>query len=211
VIATRIDRYGLRLKPGVDVEIVQPARRPALQGHLERVTTGSPKRKGVTRALAQDPGAHAHDADRRDAGADGEADAMLCGTVGTYADHLKYVRTVIGSRPGVSTLAAMQLLILPERQLFICDTHVNLDPTAEQIAEMTMLAAEEVRRFGIEPAVALLSHSNFGSSDAASAQKMRDALESSVRTRPTSRSTARCRATWRCRTRCWRRCSPIRT
>jgi len=107
----------------------------------------------------------------------GEADAMLCGTVGTYADHLKYVRTVIGSRPGVSTLAAMQLLILPERQLFICDTHVNLDPTAEQIAEMTMLAAEEVRRFGIEPAVALLSHSNFGSSDAASAQKMRDALE----------------------------------
>jgi malate dehydrogenase (oxaloacetate-decarboxylating)(NADP+) len=71
----------------------------------------------------------------------------------------------------------MQLLILPDRQLFICDTHVNLDPTAEQIAEMTMLAAEEVRRFGMEPSVALLSHSNFGSSDAPSAQKMRDALE----------------------------------
>jgi malate dehydrogenase (oxaloacetate-decarboxylating)(NADP+) len=107
----------------------------------------------------------------------GEADAMLCGTVGTYADHLKYVRNVIGPRPGVSTLAAMQMLLLPERQLFICDTHVNLDPTAEQIAEMTMLAAEEVRRFGMEPSVALLSHSNFGSSDAPSAQKMRDALE----------------------------------
>jgi malate dehydrogenase (oxaloacetate-decarboxylating)(NADP+) len=102
---------------------------------------------------------------------------MLCGTVGTYADHLRYVRTVIGSRPGVSTLAAMQMLILPDRQLFICDTHVNIDPTAEQIAEMTLLAAEEVRRFGLEPSVALLSHSNFGSSDGPSAQKMRDALE----------------------------------
>jgi phosphotransacetylase len=76
---------------------------------------------------------------------------------------------------------------------------------------MTMLAAEEVRRFGIEPAVALLSHSNFGSSDAASAQKMRDALEIIRAHAPTSRSTARCRATWRCRTRCWPRYSPIRT
>ncbi len=77
----------------------------------------------------------------------------------------------------MSTLAAMQMLILPDRQLFICDTHVNMDPTAAQIAEMTMLAAEEIRRFGIEPSVALLSHSNFGSSDAPGAQKMREALE----------------------------------
>ena len=71
----------------------------------------------------------------------------------------------------------MQLLILPGQQLFVCDTHVNLDPTAEQVAEMTLLAAEEVRRFGLKPAVALLSHSSFGSSDAPSAQKMRDALD----------------------------------
>ena len=74
-------------------------------------------------------------------------------------------------REGVTTLAAMQLVILPDRQLFICDTHVNLDPTAEQIAEMTLLAAEEVRRFGLKPSVALLSHSSFGSSDAPSAQQ----------------------------------------
>src|SRR5574338_260097 len=106
----------------------------------------------------------------------GDADAMLCGTYGLYADHLKYVREAIGPRPGVNTLAALQMLILPGRQLFICDTHVNLDPTAEQIAEMTILAAEEVRRFGLTPSIALLSHSSFGSSDAASAQKMRDAL-----------------------------------
>jgi malate dehydrogenase (oxaloacetate-decarboxylating)(NADP+) len=83
---------------------------------------------------------------------------------------------VIGLREGVHTFGAMQMLMLPGRQLFICDTHVNQDPTPEQIAEMTVLAAEEVRRFGIEPTVALLSHSNFGSSDAASAVKMRDAL-----------------------------------
>jgi len=86
------------------------------------------------------------------------------------------VRRVIGLREGVSTFAAMQMLILPDRQLFFCDTHVNLDPTAAQVAEMTLLAAEQVRRFGITPSVALLSHSSFGSSDAPSAQKMREAL-----------------------------------
>jgi malate dehydrogenase (oxaloacetate-decarboxylating)(NADP+) len=106
----------------------------------------------------------------------GEADAMLCGTHGIYAHHLRYVRDVIGLREGVSTFAAMQMLILPGRQLFICDTHVNRDPTAEQIAEMALLAAEEVQRFGVKPGVALVSHSSFGSSDAPSAQKMRDAL-----------------------------------
>src|SRR4029079_7206279 len=106
----------------------------------------------------------------------GDADAMLCGTRGNFAEHLKDVRDVIGMREGVNTLAAMQMLILPGRQLFICDTNVNRDPTAGEIAEMTLLAAEEVRRFGITPSVALLSHSNFGTSDAPSAQKMRDAL-----------------------------------
>jgi len=87
------------------------------------------------------------------------------------------VRRVIGMRAGVNTLAAMQMVILPDRQLFVCDTHVNRDPTAEQIAEMTLLAAEEVRRFGLKPSVALLSHSSFGSSDAPSAVKMREALD----------------------------------
>jgi len=84
---------------------------------------------------------------------------------------------VIGLRDGVHTLATMQMLILPDRQLFICDTHVNRDPNAVQVAEMTLLAAEEMRRLGQKPCVALLSHSSFGSSEAGSAQKMRDALE----------------------------------
>ncbi len=176
VIAVRIDRYGLRLKPGTDVEIVNPQDDPRYKetwSGYYRIA----KRQGVTRALAQTRVRTRTTLIGAMLVQMGEADAMLCGIVGSYADHLKYVRTVIGSRPGVSTMAAMQLLILPDRQLFICDTHVNMDPTAEQIAEMTMLAAEEVRRFGLEPAVALLSHSNFGSSDAASAQKMRDALQ----------------------------------
>lgn len=101
---------------------------------------------------------------------------MLCGTVGRYPDHLAHVRDVIGLRSGTRTLAAMQMLMLPGRQLFICDTHVNLDPSAEQIAEITLLAAEAVRRFGITPSVALLSHSSFGTSDAPTAVKMREAL-----------------------------------
>ena len=94
---------------------------------------------------------------------------MLCGTVGTFADHLRYVRQVVGLREGVCTLGAMNMLMLPDRQLFICDTYVNRDPDPEQLAELTLLAAEEVRRFGITPSVALLSHSNFGSSDAPAA------------------------------------------
>src|SRR6185436_1598969 len=93
------------------------------------------------------------------------------------SDHVRFVRNVIGLREGAKTLATMQMLIVPGRQLFVCDTHINRDPTAEQIAEMTLLAAEEVQRFGVKPSVALLSHSSFGSSDAPSAQKMRDALE----------------------------------
>jgi malate dehydrogenase (oxaloacetate-decarboxylating)(NADP+) len=106
----------------------------------------------------------------------GDADAMLCGTLGDFKQHLTYVRNVFGNRAGVRTFAAMQMLLLPNRQLFICDTAVNVDPTAEQVAEMTILAAEQVQRFGLKPSVALLSHSNFGTSDAPSAQKMRDAL-----------------------------------
>jgi len=176
VIATRIERYGLRLKLGTNVECVNVLDDPRFRDiWMEYYQLG--RRSGMTRSLAQAEirtrttliGAMLM---RR-----GDADAMLCGTVGPYADHLRYVRTTIGLRGGVHCFAAMQLLILPQRQLFICDTHVNPDPTAEQVAEMTMLAADAVRRFGIAPSVALLSHSNFGSSELPSAQKMRAALE----------------------------------
>ena len=101
---------------------------------------------------------------------------MLCGTVGTYQRHLSVVANVIGRREGVHGFAAMNMLLLPGRTVFICDTYVNFDPTAEQIAEMTVLAAEEVRRFGLAPKIALLSHSSFGTANTPTAQKMRAAL-----------------------------------
>jgi malate dehydrogenase (oxaloacetate-decarboxylating)(NADP+) len=105
-----------------------------------------------------------------------DADGLICGTYGTHELHLHHVDLVIGRRPGCNVYAAMNILMLPARQLAIVDTHVNVDPTAEQIAEITILAAEQLRRLGIEPAVALVSHSNFGTSNTASAQKMRHAL-----------------------------------
>jgi malate dehydrogenase (oxaloacetate-decarboxylating)(NADP+) len=101
---------------------------------------------------------------------------MLCGTFGTHDLHLHYVDQVIGLAPGVRHYAAMNALVLPDRTLFICDTYVSADPDAEHIAEMTLLAAEEVRRFGLAPRVALLSASNFGSLELPSARKMQRAL-----------------------------------
>ena len=106
----------------------------------------------------------------------GEADGMMCGTVSTTHRHLHFIDQVIGKKGGSNVYAAMNALILPGRQLFIADTHVNINPTAAELAEITLQAAEEVRRFGIVPKVALLSHSNFGSSNAPSAQKMREVL-----------------------------------
>jgi malate dehydrogenase (oxaloacetate-decarboxylating)(NADP+) len=107
----------------------------------------------------------------------GEADGLICGTISTTARHLHYIDQVIGRRPGVDVYGAMSGLILPGRQVFIVDTHVNLDPTAIELAEITGLAAEQICAFGLVPKVALLSHSNFGSSDAPSALKMRAVLK----------------------------------
>jgi len=176
VIAQRIASFGLRLTPGTDCEIVDLLD-PAVYGEAADAYYRLRRRDGVSNTLAR--------AEMRSRSTllaamllrMGRADAMLCGTFGRYADHLTAVREVIGLREGARTLAAMQMLMLPERQLFICDTHVNRDPSAEQVAEIALLAAEEVRRFGITPSVAMLSHSSFGSSDAPSALKMRQAAE----------------------------------
>jgi malate dehydrogenase (oxaloacetate-decarboxylating)(NADP+) len=106
----------------------------------------------------------------------GEVNGMICGTWGSTANHLLYIDQVIGKRPGVNVYAAMNGLILPGRQLFLVDTHVNADPSAAQLAEITIMAAEEMKRLGIAPKAALLSHSSFGSSSQPSAQKMRETL-----------------------------------
>jgi malate dehydrogenase (oxaloacetate-decarboxylating)(NADP+) len=175
VIERRIERFGLRIRLGRDVDIVNPEWderfREYWQAYHRLV-----ERKGVSPQYAQIEV-------RRRATLIGalmvqrqDADGMVCGTFGPYTQHLHYIDQVIGRKPGATVYAAMNTLMLPGRQVTLVDTHVNHDPSAAQLAEITMMAAEELRRFGIKPAVALLSHSNFGSSDSPSAIKMREAL-----------------------------------
>ncbi len=176
VIGMRIAKLGLRIRAGVDFELVNPESDPRYREYwmeYHRLMA----RKGVTPEVAK------REMRRRSTLIAamllrmGAADAMLCGTVAQPLYHLRYIDEVIGHCPGGKVYGAMNILLLPKHTLFICDTHVNLDPTAEEIAEMTLLAAEEVRYFGITPKVALLSHSNFGSHDNASARKMARARE----------------------------------
>ena len=183
VIERYIERHALRIKPGVDFELINIESHPHYREYWQeyhRLT----ERRGVSVQYAK------IEMRRRGTGIGamaihrGEADGMLCGTFGTHDLHLHYVDQVLGRKPGVNHYYAMNVLILPKRTIFICDTYVNFDPTAEQIAEMTVLAAEEIRRFGITPHVALLSHSNFGTSDQPTAVKMRQALELIARRAP---------------------------
>ncbi len=176
VIGVRLERLGLRIRADVDFDVVNPESDSRFREYWTEYFEIM-QRKGVTQDRAKEQ-------IRRDTtliGAmmvrRGEADAMLCGTVGPYQRHLSVVGNVIGRREGVRGFAAMNMLLLPGRTVFICDTYVNFDPSSEQIAEMTVLAAEEVRRFGLLPRVALLSHSNFGSLDTPTAEKMRCALD----------------------------------
>ena len=171
MIEARLQKLGLRLRPGRDFEIVNPDSDPRFRDYW-RLYHDLMQRKGVSVEVAK------REVIRRTTliGAlmvrQSEADAMLCGTYGEHGTHLSYVANVIGLRPGVRQFAAMNALLLQERTIFICDTYVNPDPTAEQLSEITLLAAEEVKRFGLTPRVALLSHSNFGSARTVSAQKM---------------------------------------
>ncbi len=176
VIAKRIEKFGLRLKEELDYDVVnveQDHRYRDFWQTYHRMT----ERKGVTvqvakiemrRRLTLIAGMLLHK---------GDVDGLICGTWGTTALHLDYLDQVIGKREGVHTYACMNGLLLPGRQVFLLDTHVNYDPTAEQLAEITTMAAEEMMRFGIKPKAALLSHSNFGSSNLPSAVKMRRTLE----------------------------------
>ncbi|HYO28592.1 MAG TPA: NADP-dependent malic enzyme [Azonexus sp.] len=171
VIEHRLEKASLRIRPGVDFDIVNPES----DERYRECWTAYHKlmvRRGITPAIAKE-------ALRRKPtliGAMllrlGYADGLLCGMTGQYSRHLGVINEVIGKRQGTNTLAAMNYLMLPGRSLFICDTHINENPTAEEIAEMTLMAAEQVKRFGIHPKVALLSHSNFGSGSSESARKM---------------------------------------
>jgi malate dehydrogenase (oxaloacetate-decarboxylating)(NADP+) len=175
VIAQRIEKFGLRLREDQDYDIVNPENDHRYRDYWQTYHALM-ERRGVTEQLAKIEmrrrltliGAMLLHKD--------EVDGLICGTWGTTAMHLGFIDQVVGKRAGVHTYACMNGLILPGRQVFLVDTHVNADPTAEQLAEITVLAAEQVQRFGIEPKAALLSHSNFGSSDQPSAVKMRRAL-----------------------------------
>jgi len=176
VIAERIEKFGLRLREGDDYTVVnveQDHRYRDFWQTYHRMT----ERKGMTAQVAKIEMRRRLTLISAMLLHKGDVDGMICGTWGTTAMHLQYIDQVIGKRPGVNTYACMNGLLLPERQLFIVDTHVNYDPTAEQLAEITTMAAEEMMRFGIRPKAALLSHSNFGSSSQPSAVKMREALE----------------------------------
>jgi malate dehydrogenase (oxaloacetate-decarboxylating)(NADP+) len=175
VIEQRIERLGLRMEAGRDFEIVNAEQDPRYRDYwstYHRLT----ERKGVSPEYAKIEMRRRYTLIGAMLILKGEADAMLCGTFGAHALHLRYIEQVIGLRPGVRHFAAMNALMLPKRMVFICDTYVTADPDAEHIAEMTILAAEEVRRFGLTPKVALLSASNFGSVPLPSAEKMRRAL-----------------------------------
>lgn len=174
VIEANIKKLGLRLQHGVNIEIVDQEQNPMYEEFWKDYYQ-TMQRKGITVEYAQ------REARRRSTLIAsllvkfGKAEGMLCGTYSSYNIHLDFVRNVIGLKEGMNNFFTLNALMLEDRNLFIADTYVNTNPTAEQLAEMTILAAEEVRRFGITPRVALLSHSSFGSDQTdSSAQKMRE-------------------------------------
>ncbi len=171
VIEQRIARLGLRIRAGVDFELVNTENDPRFREFYTEYYRLM-QRRGVTLESAKREMRRRTTLIAAMLVRMNYADAMLCGTIFQPMMHLQYIDQVIGHSPGGSVYAAMNILMLPHHTLFICDTHVNLEPTAEEIAEMTLLAAEEVRRFGLVPKIALLSHSSFGSHDNASARKM---------------------------------------
>lgn len=175
VLEQQIKKFNLRLRPDIDFEIIDPnfdhRYRDYWQTFLEMT-----KRSGVTEQYAKLEVRRRHTLIGAIAIHKNDADGMICGTYGTTQLHLYYIDQVLGKSTGVNVYAAMNGVILQNRQLILVDTHVNINPTAEELAEITILAAEKMRRFGLHPRAALLSHSNFGSSNSKSARKMRATL-----------------------------------
>jgi malate dehydrogenase (oxaloacetate-decarboxylating)(NADP+) len=174
VIETRLQRYGLKIRPGTDFDLINPEDDPRYRDYVDLYLSYT-GRQGVTPEAARtivrtNSTAIAALAVMRD-----EADAMICGLEGRFERHMRVVKQIIGKLPGISDYSALSLLISQRGALFLTDTYVSVEPEAEEIAEMAILAAKEISRFGIEPKAALVSHSNFGSKESASAEKMRRA------------------------------------
>ncbi|MBU3568074.1 NADP-dependent malic enzyme [Polynucleobacter alcilacus] len=175
VIEYRIDKFGLRMKAEDDFEIVNPENDTRFRDFWQTYL-GLTERKGVTASFAKLEMRRRNSLIGSIMIIKGMADGMICGTIGNAATHLKYVDEVVGHEAGANVYGAMSGLILPGRQVFLVDTHINIDPSACELAELTLMAASEMRKLGLVPKVALLSHSNFGSSNAPSAIKMREVL-----------------------------------
>jgi malate dehydrogenase (oxaloacetate-decarboxylating)(NADP+) len=175
VIERRLERFGLRIRTNADFDIVNPEFDPRYRDYWQTYHRLA-ARRGITEHYARVEMRRRHTLIGSMLVHKGDAEGMICGTFGTGGLHLNYIDLVIGRRPGAQIYAAMNILMLPGRLIALADTHVNLDPTAEQVAEITLMAAEQLQRLGISPRAALISHSNFGTSDAASALKMREAL-----------------------------------
>ncbi|MYM33835.1 NADP-dependent malic enzyme [Duganella sp. FT94W] len=175
VLESRIAKFGLRLKLDVDFDVINPDHDDRYRDYWTTYYELT-ARKGVTQEYAKLEMRRRHSLIGAMMIKKGDADGMICGTFGTTQLHLHYIDQVLGRREGACVYAAMNVLVLPQRQLVMVDTHVNENPDANELAAITVMAADEMRRFGLSPRAALLSHSNFGSSDSASARKMRDAL-----------------------------------
>ncbi|MCC2097542.1 MAG: NADP-dependent malic enzyme, partial [Hyphomicrobiales bacterium] len=175
VVQARIARFGLAIRPERDFELINPQSDHRYRDYVDTLTRVA-GRKGITPETARTLIRTNTTAIAAVAVYRGEADAMLCGLVGRYQSRLRTIRDIIGLAPGVRECSALSLLISERGNYFLADTHVRAEPSASEIADMTLHCAEHVRRFGIEPKIALLSDSDFGSSSSASARKMREAL-----------------------------------
>ncbi len=176
VIAKRIERMGLRMRPEQDFEVINPESDPRYNTYWQTYHEIM-ARKGISPDRARTVVRTSNTVIAALALHLGEVDAMICGVEGRYNRHLEHVRNIIGLEPGVHDLSTLSLLILPNGTYFLADTYVTPNPDAEEIVDMTVQSAKHMRRFGIEPRVALLSHSNFGTADSASACKMREAVQ----------------------------------
>jgi malate dehydrogenase (oxaloacetate-decarboxylating)(NADP+) len=175
IIAQRIAKFGLRLKDGLDYDVVNVEDDPRYRDFWQTYHRMM-ERKGVTQQFAKIEMRRRLTLIGSMMLHKGEVDGLICGTWGNTALHLEYINQVVGKDPKAHCYAGMNALMLPGRQVFLVDTHVNYDPTAEELAEITVMAAQKIKRFGIIPKAALLSHSNFGSSNQPSALKMRQTL-----------------------------------
>ncbi len=175
IILARIQKMGLRLEEGRDFEIVNIDDDHRYRDYWQTYHQLM-ERRGVTEQFAKIEMRRRLTLIGSMLLYKGEVDGMICGTWGSTAQHLGHIDQIIGKRAGVNVYACMNGLVLPNRQVFLVDTHINYDPSAKELAEITVMAAEELLRFGIQPKAALLSHSNFGSSNQPSALKMRDTL-----------------------------------